>query len=51
MYVVKARKTGGCTVLTCPFVTAGDYYDISVEEDGSIRYTPVGHSTKQEVDE
>lgn len=50
MYIVKARRTGGCTVITCPYMTVGDYYDVSIDEDGVVTCKPVGHVI-QEVEE
>ena len=53
LQIVKARKVGNSTVLTCPYAIEGQHYSVSVSNSGMIVYSPlrvvVRESTKNNL--
>lgn len=41
LYLVKARRACGTTVLTSPYAKKGDYYGVRIDKQGIITYTPM----------
>lgn len=47
LYLVKARKSAGCLVLTSPYAKKGDYYAARIDNRGVITYTPLAIDGKK----
>lgn len=47
LYLVKARRVGGSTVVTCPCAVVGEYYDVSTTVSGKIVLTPVDQAVRE----
>lgn len=47
LYIVKARRSGGSIVLTCPQAEPGEYYHVQKQDNGVITFIPVALAVQE----